>query len=216
LNENPLALSEIFCSLQGESTRAGLPCVFIRLAGCNLRCHWCDTRYSYKPAFQMSIPEIVERVLEYHPVTLVCLTGGEPLLQRGSVALMQQQLDAGCTVTLETNGSLPLDAVPQAVERICDMKCPGSGVEDSFLSINLRQLHAGRDQLKFVLAHRNDYDYARHALPHVPAGVEVLFSPVLGLLTPRDLAAWIIADRLPVRMQLQMHKLVWGAEARGV
>jgi 7-carboxy-7-deazaguanine synthase len=124
-----------------------LPCVFIRLAGCNLRCHWCDTRYSYKPAFQMSIPEIVERVLEYHPVTLVCLTGGEPLLQSGSVALMQQLLDAGCTVTLETNGSLPLDAVPQAVERICDMKCPGSGAGDSFLSINLRQLHAGRDQL---------------------------------------------------------------------
>jgi len=216
LLERPLALAEIFCSVQGESTWAGLPCVFVRLAGCNLRCRWCDTRYAYKAAMHLTPAQVVERVGQWAPVKLVTVTGGEPLLQGAAVTLMQLLLDDGCAVLLETNGSLPVEQAPEGVARVVDVKCPGSGEEDSFLHANLDVLRAGRDQLKFVLSDRNDYEYARAFLPRVPQGVECLFSPVFGMLAPAELAGWIVHDRLPVRMQLQLHKLIWGPETRGV
>ncbi len=212
----PLALSELFCSLQGESTWAGLPCVFVRLAGCNLRCRWCDTRHGYDIVMHRTPEQIIELVRQWEPVRLVEITGGEPLLQSGVIDLMNRLLAADYTVLLETNGSLPLDAVPDGVVRICDVKCPGSGEEDSFLDANLEALRPSRDQLKFVLANRDDYLFARRFIQRAPDGLECLFSPVHGLLEPSALADWIVEDRLPVRLQLQLHKLIWGADARGV
>jgi len=212
-----LRVNEIFFSLQGESTRAGLPCVFVRLTGCNLRCVWCDTAYAFHEGRQKPIAEIVARVLNYR-CDLVEVTGGEPMLQKGIHELLAALLDAGLTVMIETSGERDLAQLDHRVVKIMDIKCPGSGEAARNRWSNLEHL-TSRDEIKFVLADRADYEWARGVIcerrPEARVNA-VLMSPVSGALNPRDLAAWILEDRLPVRMQLQMHKQIWGESARGV
>lgn len=212
-----LSISEIFHSIQGESTYAGRPCVFVRLAGCDLRCSWCDTSYAFNEGRKMSIDAVVRQVEEYG-TPLVEVTGGEPLLQDDVYPLMERLLDAGRTVLLETGGQIDMSRVPGAVVKVMDVKCPASGESDKIEWRNIDRL-GSRDQVKFVIQDRGDYEYARgtvqqHALDRRCAAV--LFSPVHGVLSPKDLSEWILADRLPVRLQLQLHKHIWGADVRGV
>jgi len=215
---NPLVLrvNEIFHSIQGESTQAGEPCVFVRLTGCNLRCSWCDTAYAFHAGSEMSVEEVVARVRGYG-CRLVEVTGGEPLLQREAVPLLEALLRAGHDVLLETGGSLPIDRVPRGVRRIVDVKCPGSGEQARNHWENLAELDAG-DEVKFVLAGRADYDWAVREIRERGIGgrCPILFSPVHGRLDPAELAAWVLADRLPVRLQLQLHKILWPGVLRGV
>ncbi|WP_309474811.1 radical SAM protein [Dissulfurirhabdus thermomarina] len=203
-------VAETFTSLQGEGTAAGRPCFFIRMAGCNLRCTYCDTAYAWEGGETIPPGGLVGRWRE-SGVPLVEVTGGEPLLQPETPELLGRLLAAGAEVLLETNGSLPLDPVPPGVTCIVDRKTPGSGVAGAWRPENLARLRAG-DQVKFVLTGRADYDWAVAELGgwRLPPGVEVLFSPAWGRLAPADLAEWILADRLPVRFQLQLHKLLWG------
>lgn len=202
-----LVISEIFYSLQGESSYQGRPCIFIRLSGCNLRCTWCDTRYSFDNGKPWQIPEILKEISQY-PTHLVEITGGEPLCQNGCIPLMQELLGRDYTVLLETNGTQDLAALPLAVIRIVDVKCPSSGFADSFLLDNLRHITA-QDEIKFVIASREDYLYAvaflqKHAIP-----TEIIhFSPVSGSLEPARLAEWILADALNVKLSLQLHKIL--------
>jgi 7-carboxy-7-deazaguanine synthase len=212
-----LTVNEIFHSIQGESTHTGRPCVFVRLTACDLRCSWCDTPYAFHEGRKASLDEIVGQVKAFG-CPLVEITGGEPLLQRGVYPLMQALLDEGHTVMLETGGHLSVAEVPPAVIRIVDVKCPGSGESDRNHWPNL-DLLAPHDEVKFVLRDRADYDFAkdvveRHRLVGRVAAVQ--FSPVHGVLDPRALAAWILEDRLDVRLQLQAHKYILGADARGV
>jgi 7-carboxy-7-deazaguanine synthase len=214
-----LRVAETFASLQGESTWAGLPCFFIRLAGCNLDCRYCDTRAARDPAVgeDLTLAALVARAVSA-AVPLVEITGGEPLMQKETPALCRALVDAGKTVLVETNGSLPLDRLPSEVIRIMDVKCPASGMADRLHRANFATLRP-RDEVKFVLADRADYDYAccilrDHRLTERTANL--LFSPAWGLLDPADLAAWILADRLPVRLQLQLHKILWGPDCKGV
>lgn len=212
-----LRVNEIFFSLQGESTRAGLPCAFVRLTGCNLRCVWCDTAYAFYEGRQMPIDTIVAQVRAYN-CQLVEITGGEPLLQKGIHALLAALLEAGLTVMIETSGEHDVALVDPRVIKIMDLKCPGSGETCRNRWANLEHLTT-RDEIKFVLLDRTDYEWARDVIRErrLDASVNaVLMSPVSGALAPRDLAAWILEDRLPVRMQLQMHKQIWGEAARGV
>lgn len=211
-----LDVSELFFSIQGESSYAGQPCVFIRLAGCNLRCSFCDARYSYEEApHRRSLAEILAFVAGY-PGFPVEITGGEPLLQEEVYPLLEALLNAGRRVLLETNGSLPLDRVPAGVVKIVDVKCPGSATGDSFDRDNLRLLCPG-DELKFVISSRVDYDWAVAFLREqgLPGGRIVHFSPMTTLLPPGLLADWILADRLPVRLQIQLHKVLWPEAVRG-
>ncbi|HET9369947.1 MAG TPA: radical SAM protein [Vicinamibacterales bacterium] len=208
---------EIYASLQGESTYTGVPCAFVRLAACDLRCEWCDTPYAFTGGRKMSIDEIVAAVRDLG-VPLVELTGGEPLLQKETPALMQALIDAGHKVLLETGGHRPIDDVPDDVVTILDVKCPGSGEAGRMHWPNLDQL-SRTDEVKFVIRDRADFDYAvdvvrRHDLTARVGAV--LFSPVHGVLEPAALAAWILESRLPIRLQLQAHKYIWGVEARGV
>lgn len=212
-----LTVNEIFHSIQGESTHAGRPCVFVRLTACDLRCSWCDTPYAFTEGQKMSVDDVVERVRAYN-CDVVEITGGEPLLQKEVYPLMERLLDDGRTVMLETGGHLSTDAVPAGVVRVIDVKCPGSGESDNVHWPNLERLRSS-DELKFVLKDRADYDYAvdviaRHDLASRCAAI--LFSPVHGVLVPQRLAEWILADRLPVRLQLQAHKYIWPPETRGV
>jgi 7-carboxy-7-deazaguanine synthase len=212
-----LSVNEIFYSIQGESTYAGTPCVFVRLAGCDLRCSWCDTAYAFSEGTRMSIDDVVRQVDRYGS-PLVEVTGGEPLLQEDVYPLMERLLDGGRTVLLETGGQIDVSRVPGAVIKVLDVKCPGSGESDHIEWGNIDRL-GSRDQVKFVLQDREDYEFARetvkrHALDRRCAAV--LFSPVHGVLSPRDLSGWILEDRLPVRVQLQLHKHIWGANVRGV
>lgn len=212
-----LTVNEIYCSIQGESTYAGLACVFVRLTACDLRCAWCDTPYAFYEGRKMSLDEVVGAVRGY-PCRLVELTGGEPLLQAEATPLMERLLDEGYTVLVETGGHLPLDRAPARAIRIMDVKCPGSGESHRNRLENLALL-VPHDEVKFVIRDRADYEFARaftaeHALAERVAAVH--FSPVHGVLDARDLAAWIIDDGLPVRLQLQQHKYIWGAEVRGV
>jgi 7-carboxy-7-deazaguanine synthase len=212
-----LTVNEIFHSIQGESTHAGEPCVFVRLTACDLRCSWCDTPYAFYEGQRMSVDEVVDRVSRFD-CRVVEVTGGEPLLQNDVYPLMRRLLDAGKTVLLETGGHHSIAEVPPEVVRIVDVKCPGSGQSARNDWQNLERVTA-RDQVKFVIKDREDYEFARavvrrDALPGRVAAV--LFSPVHGVLDARDLAAWILEDGLPVRLQLQVHKFIWGAEARGV
>ena len=212
-----LSVNEIFYSIQGESTYAGKPCVFVRLAGCDLRCSWCDTPYAFNEGQKMSVDEIARKVGEYGS-GLVELTGGEPLLQEGVYALMERLLDEGRTVLLETGGQIDVSRVPGAVVKVMDVKCPASGESEKVEWNNIDRL-GSHDQVKFVIQDRVDYEFARdilsrHALDRRCAAV--LFSPVHGVLNPRDLSEWILEDRLPVRLQLQIHKHIWGADVRGV
>lgn len=212
-----LTINEIFHSIQGESTHAGRPCVFVRLTACDLRCSWCDTPYAFTEGRKMSLDEIVAEVDRFG-CDLVELTGGEPLLQKEVYPLMRRLLDAGRGVMVETGGHLSIADVPAEVIRIVDVKCPGSGESARNHWPNLALL-TPRDEVKFVIRDREDYEYARgvvreHALPGRTAAV--LFSPVHGVLAAKDLAAWILEDRLDVRLQLQVHKYIWGADVRGV
>jgi 7-carboxy-7-deazaguanine synthase len=211
-----LTVNEIFHSIQGESTRAGDPCVFVRLTACDLRCTWCDTPYAFHEGRKMSIDEVVKVVDEYG-CPLVEITGGEPLLQDEVYPLMDRLLERGHTVMLETGGHRPIDRVPAEVIKVVDVKCPGSGESDKNHWANLDAL-APHDEVKFVIADRADYDFARDVIAKkltVPHGA-ILFSPVHGMLDPKTLSEWVLADRLSVRVQLQLHKFIWHPSTRGV
>ncbi len=239
-----LVINEIYLSLQGESTLAGLPCVFVRLTGCNLRCSYCDTAYAFTEGRRRSLGEIIAEIgrlaagysgVGVQRLPLVELTGGEPLLQSGSLDLMRRLCDDGFTVLVETSGALDISAVDPRVRRIMDLKCPSSGESDRNRLANLAHLRSN-DEVKFVIGTREDYEWARRMISaHGLASVcPVLFSWVQPLApeqqhpalkrvplgqTPmmrRELAEQIVTDRLPVRFQLQMHKFIWSAEARGV
>lgn len=212
-----LTVNEIFHSIQGESTHSGRPCVFVRLTACDLRCSWCDTPYAFTEGSKMSVDEVAETVQAFG-CDLVELTGGEPLLQKDVYPLMRRLLDAGRTVMVETGGHLSIERVPIEVIRIVDVKCPGSG-ESARNHWNNLALLSPRDEVKFVIRDRADYEYARDVVARhelVERTAAVLFSPVHAALTPRELAEWILADRLAVRLQLQTHKYIWGADVRGV
>jgi 7-carboxy-7-deazaguanine synthase len=227
-----MQITEIFKSIQGESTHAGLPCVFVRLTGCNLRCSWCDSEYTFTGGHRMSLEEVIEDVERLSPGRgLVEITGGEPMLQeREVVPLMQHLLDAGYTVLLETSGERPLQRVPKGVMKIVDVKCPNSGEPDTFHMENLETL-AQSDEIKFVLSNRVDYEFARDFVAghHLAGQVNaVLFSPAFSkhasgsrdtshcLLDPRELAEWMLADNVPARLGLQLHKFIWDPAMKGV
>ncbi|MFP5403983.1 MAG: 7-carboxy-7-deazaguanine synthase QueE [Gammaproteobacteria bacterium] len=205
-----LRVTEVFLSLQGETSRAGLPTVFVRLTGCPLRCRWCDTTYSFQGGETVTLTDLLRRVADYE-VKTVCVTGGEPLAQRNCPALLTALCDAGYSVSLETSGALDIGGVDPRVSRIVDLKPPGSGEDARNRWENLAHL-TPHDEIKFVLADRADYDWARAILrdEHLDRICPVLFSPVQGELPPATLAEWILADRLPVRMQVQLHKILWG------
>jgi len=207
-----LRVSEIFHSLQGEARDVGRPTVFVRLTGCPLRCTWCDTAYAFHGGEWRDIDAIVDEVKGYG-AQHVCVTGGEPLAQKRCLDLLAALCDAGFSVSLETSGALDVSAVDARVVKVVDLKAPGSGEVARNLWSNLDAVDA-KDQIKFVLADRADYDWARAAMDEhrIASRCDVLFSPVYGKLAPRDLAEWILADRLPVRMQLQLHKILWGEE----
>ncbi len=211
-----LKVNEIFHSIQGESTRAGQPCVFVRLSGCNLRCVWCDTAYAFHEGRAMSVDDVLAAV-ERYDCPLVEVTGGEPLLQPEVIPLMQALLERGRRVLLETGGSLPIEAVPRGVGRIVDVKCPGSGEVERNRWENLALLREG-DELKFVLADRADYEWAAAQVREraLDRRAPVLFSPVHDELDPGEMARWVLEDRLPVRVQLQLHKALWPGVEQGV
>jgi 7-carboxy-7-deazaguanine synthase len=209
-----LVINEIFYSIQGESSYAGLPCIFVRLTACNLRCTWCDTTYSFHEGQPMSLSDVIVKVLEYN-CPLVEITGGEPLLQPNVLPLMARLCDLGKHVLLETSGSVDVSQVDPRVVKIMDLKCPGSGESGKNLYDNLRHLDK-KDEVKFVIADRADYDWAKQKLQEHGISGTVLFAPVWEKLPLKTLADWILADRLPVRMQTQGHKHIWGANARGV
>lgn len=229
-------ITEIFKSIQGEGTRAGLPCIFVRLTGCNLRCTWCDTAYAFHGGTKMTVEEVMARVDDLAgrnsdapatnaPVPLVELTGGEPLLQEEIYPLAEKLLSSGYTVMIETSGERFVGRLPRAVIKIVDVKCPDSGEADTFEMRNLDELDA-KDEVKFVLATRRDYEFARaftaqHRLAEQVK--QVLFSPVFADpggkwtgLAPRQVVEWMLADGLPVRLGLQLHKFVWDPAAKGV
>jgi len=212
-----LTVNEIFHSIQGESTHTGRPCVFVRLTACDLRCSWCDTPYAFSEGRKMSVDEVVERVRQYG-CDVVEITGGEPLLQQEVYPLMERLLDEGRTVMLETGGHLSAAAVPAGVVRVIDIKCPGSGESAKVHWPNLEALRSS-DELKFVIKDRADYEFARDVVAKHELTIKcaaVLFSPVHGVLEAKQLAEWILADRLPVRLQLQAHKYIWSPDTRGV
>jgi 7-carboxy-7-deazaguanine synthase len=226
-----MQITEIYKSIQGESTYAGVPCVFVRLTGCNLRCSWCDSEYTFTGGRRVSLEEVMREVEGLGAAGLLEITGGEPMLQeREVVPLMQNLLDQGYTVLLETSGERPLERVPKGIIKIVDVKCPDSGEPDTFRMENLQTL-ASQDEVKFVLSSRADYEFARDfvASHNLSRRVNaVLFSPAFAkdasggrdasqcLLDPRELAGWILADRLPVRLGLQLHKFIWDPALKGV
>ncbi|MBZ5721398.1 MAG: radical SAM protein [Acidobacteriia bacterium] len=227
-----MQVTEIYKSIQGESTHAGLPCVFVRLTGCNLRCSWCDSEYTFFGGHRMTLEEVAEEVEQLSPGGgLVEITGGEPMLQeREIVPLMQRLLHDGYTVLLETSGERPLERVPKGVVKIVDVKCPNSGEPDTFHLENLEALHA-RDEVKFVLSDRTDYEFARDFVVRHDLARRVnavLFSPAFRkgasgvrdashcLLDPCELAQWMLADGVQARLGLQMHKFIWDPAMKGV
>ena len=213
-----LRINEIFYSIQGESLYAGLPCVFIRLTGCNLRCAYCDTRYAYEEGMDMTIPEILSRIESYPASTLVEITGGEPLFQEETPVLVKQLLDQGRTVLMETNGSLDISRIDSRCIRIMDIKCPSSRMHAHNDPDNLRRI-GPHDQIKFIIETPSDYVYALNILKQLPTDFprsSVLFSPASGSLSPSLLAKWILQDSLGIRLHLQLHKLIWPNTERGV
>lgn len=211
-----LMVNEIFKSIQGESSFTGLPCIFIRLTGCNLRCTWCDTEYAFYEGKSKSVQDIMEAI-EPLGIPLVEITGGEPLLQDGVYDLMNALLEKNYQVLVETGGGVSVAKVPKRVIKILDVKCPGSGEESKNLWDNLDHLNP-EDEVKFVLADRADYEWSRDILDRckIPQKVQVIFSPVYDRLDLKELAAWILEDNLPVRVQTQLHKVIWGKDAIGV
>lgn len=211
-----LKINEIFKSIQGESSHTGLPCIFVRLTGCNLRCTYCDTEYAFYEGKEMTVAEVVNAV-ERFGISLVEITGGEPLLQKDVYSLMQTLLEKQFTVMLETGGSLALDEVPQPVIKIMDLKCPGSGEESRNNYDNLSGLTL-QDEVKFVILNRKDYDWSRKILTKysIHKRAQVLFSPVYEKLDLKDLAKWVLEDNLSVRLQTQLHKVIWSKDAIGV
>ena len=212
-----LTINEIFYSIQGESTRAGQPCVFVRLTACDLRCSWCDTPYAFDEGRKMSVDEVMAAVEQYG-CPLVEITGGEPLLQEDVYELMERLSGAGRTVMLETGGHRSIARVPAGVLKIVDVKCPGSGEADKNDWSNLHVL-APHDEVKFVIKDRADYEFARDVIARhglADRAAAVLLSPVHGVLEPRTLSEWILADRLPARLQVQLHKYIWTPTTRGV
>ena len=208
-----LNISEIFYSLQGESSFAGKLCVFIRFAGCNLRCKDCDTKYSYKSDLLLTIPKIIEKIEQYQPTKLVEITGGEPLLQDEVYPLFEKLTNQNYEILLETNGSVNLEKVPNYVTKIVDIKCPESGESNSFLIKNLDFINLKKDELKFVISNVSDYHFAKefiqknNLIKH-----KIIFSPVSNKIDFKKLAELIIKDKLPVRLQIQLHKIIWGDE----
>jgi len=212
-----LTVNEIFHSIQGESRRAGEPCVFVRLTACDLRCSWCDTPYAFYEGKKRTVDDVVAEVERYQ-CPLVEITGGEPLLQEDVYPLMEQLLALGLTVMIETGGHRSISRVPADVLKIVDVKCPGSGEAHRNHWENLAAI-GSRDEVKFVIKDREDYEYARDVVARYDlagkAGA-ILFSPVHGVLDARVLSEWVLSDRLPVRLQLQLHKFIWSPETRGV
>lgn len=211
-----LTVNEIFKSLQGESSFTGRPCIFIRLTGCNLRCSWCDTEYAFYEGKTKSVSDIMDAI-EPLGVPLVEITGGEPLLQDEVYDLMKALLAKNYQVLVETGGGVPVAKVPEQVIKILDIKCPGSGEASKNLWENLDHLNP-HDEVKFVLADRADYEWSREILERYSLHdkVQVLFSPVYDRLGLRELAAWVLADNLPIRVQTQLHKVIWGKDTIGV
>src|SRR5260370_12168262 len=212
-----LTINEIFSSIQCESTGAGEPCVFVRLSACDLRCSWCDTPYAFHEGRKMTVDEVVAEV-DRHGCPLVEITGGEPLLQDDVYPLMDRLLADGRRVMLETGGHRPIDRVPRAVAKIVDVKCPGSGEADKNHWANLDAL-APADEVKFVISDRADYEFAKAVMAERRLDTRaraVLLSPVHGVLDPKTLSEWMLADRLPARLQLQLHKYIWPPTTRGV
>ena len=211
-----LKINEIYASIQGESSHTGLPCVFIRLTGCNLRCSWCDTAYAFYAGNDLTIEETLQKV-DTFGLPLVEITGGEPLLQEDVYPLMEALLKKGYRVMLETSGALLIDKVPQRVIKILDIKCPGSGEEKKNHLENLKLL-SPHDEVKFVLLDRADYEWSRDLLRKydLAPSTQVLFSPVYDKLNLKDLSQWILKDRLAVRLQTQLHKVIWSKDAIGV
>lgn len=213
MQKDTLRLTEIFYSLQGEARTAGLPTVFVRLTGCPLRCHYCDTAYAFTGGEIHHLDAILEQVASYRP-RHICVTGGEPLAQPNCLKLLEQLCDAGYEVSLETSGALDVSGVDGRVSKVVDLKTPGSGEVGRNLYANLDHL-TRNDQVKFVICSREDYDWSVSKLIEYRleqrAG-EVLFSPSHGQVAPRELAEWIVADNLPVRFQLQLHKILWNDE----
>jgi len=212
----PIKINEIFYSIQGESLHAGMPCIFIRLTGCNLRCSYCDTTYAYEEGRDHTIQEIVEKITPYS-CSLVLITGGEPLMQDETHLLIDQLVELGYKVLLETNGSFSIENINETCIKIVDIKCPSSNEEKSADLANIKRL-GPLDQLKFVLGDYNDYEYAVKIIKEycgdIP-GNRILFSAVPGSLDPAEMASWILDDNLNVRLQLQLHKTLWPDESRG-
>lgn len=211
-----LNVTEIFCSIQGESSMMGYPCIFIRLSECNLRCNYCDTQYSYQPNFIMSVEDILNRIRQYRPIKLVEITGGEPLIQPEVYKLMDELIANNYQVMLETNGSLPVNKVNPAVKKIIDVKTPGSGCGNSFCLDNIKNI-TDNYEFKFVLSGNEDYEWSKNFIfaNKIPEEM-VLFAPVFGRIEPRLLVNWIVEDRLNIRFQMQLHKVIWDPNKRGV
>ncbi len=217
-----MRITEIFHSIQGESSYSGLPCVFVRLTWCNLRCSWCDSEYTFTGGTEMSVDAVIEQVRSYHSSRqgrLVEVTGGEPLVQkRECCELVKRLCDEGCTVLVETGGGLDASALDHRAIKILDVKCPGSGEDQRNVWSNLEQLNSN-DEIKFVIKDRADFDYALGVIEKYQLDQRdpsVLLSPVWGAVEFQDLAAWVLQSGVRARMQLQMHKFIWGPDARGV
>ena len=211
-----LKVNEIYFSIQGESTHAGRPCIFIRLTYCNLRCTYCDTTYAFYEGKDMEISEIIEKIKKWN-CHLVEVTGGEPLFQDKCITLLNELLKKNYEVTLETGGSLPISSVPEDVIKIVDFKCPSSGMEKNNLWSIVDNLYI-HDEVKFIIGNRKDYEWAKEKIAkyHLTKQCTVLFSPIFNEINPEIIVEWILEDSLPVRLQMQMHKYIWKPESKGV
>jgi len=215
-NDPVLKITEIFASVQGETSYSGYPFAFVRLTGCNLRCRYCDTTYAYDGGEEFPLEEVVSRVTDFG-LTRTCVTGGEPLLQKEASALVEALLDRGQDVLVETNGTLPLAGIDPRAVKIMDVKCPSSGEDRKMLWENFRHL-TERDEVKFVISSPEDYRYAKEVAARYRREKKwgILLSPAFGFLPAERLAGWMVGDGLDARLQLQLHKLVWGPDRRGV